>query len=131
MKAVGSVWFLSASVLAVVLKAGPAEVAIVAAMKVSEAPNYTWACFVQDDTRSYEVDGKCVRNGLTWVRMPMIDSVAARLGRDVDYHLEAFFKGNLSGVIRTEQGWKTVKELPRPARRDYDDGYFTGSTPAD
>src|SRR5438105_232363 len=109
------------------LYAGPTETAIVAAMRLSDEPNYSWVSFVQDDARSYEVDGKLLRDGLTWVRMPMIDFVAERLGRDADYHLEAFFKGNAACVIRTDSGWKTIRELPCASARDLDESYITAA----
>jgi hypothetical protein len=124
MKLSGLVWVLVCTA-SPALHAGPAEKAIVAAMKLSDEKNYSWFTVVQDDTRTYEIEGKLVRDNATWIRMPMIDSIADRLGRDADDRLEAFFKGNLTCVIHTDGGWKTLKELPRAPARGVDDFYYT------
>src|SRR5947209_692065 len=53
--------------------------------------------------------------------MPMVEDVAARLGRNADADLELLYRDSASFVIRTDDGWKLFHELPRPQRRDYDD----------
>jgi hypothetical protein len=97
-----------------VSRGGPIESAILTAMKLSEKPNYSWTSTIMDDARSYTVEGKtAVDSGWTWVRLPMMESVANRLGREAGPELEAVFKGNTGGsVIRTGRGWQTLAELP-------------------
>ena len=96
-------------------QAGPAEKAIVAAMKLSEQPNYSWISSVEDDARSYSVEGKTTKGGCTWMRLPMVKSIAQRLGRDADTEIEAVFRGGSACVLRTNRGWQTLKELPKRA----------------
>jgi hypothetical protein len=97
-----------------VCRSGPTEEAIVAAMKLSEKANYSWTTTVMDDARVYDIEGKTkVNSDWTWVRQPMIESLARRMGREATYDLEALFRGNTDSVIRTDRGWQTVRELPR------------------
>ncbi|MDO8541235.1 MAG: hypothetical protein Q7S40_12425 [Opitutaceae bacterium] len=110
---------LLAGIAVVALRAGPVETSIVAAMRLSEQPNYTWISTIEDDARSYEISGKTVRGGVTLVKMPMVNAVRQRLGRAVnDTEIEAIFRGNQRFVLRTDDGWKTLDELPRPSTRD-------------
>lgn len=92
---------------------GPTERVILAAMKLSEQPNYSWSTSVSDDARSYVIKGKTQKGGCTWLRLPMVKSLAQRLGREADVEIEALFRGNAASVIRTERGWLTLRELPR------------------
>ncbi|MBL9199472.1 MAG: hypothetical protein JNL39_03150 [Opitutaceae bacterium] len=92
--------------------AGPNEAAIMAAMKLSDAPSYAWTASVSDDARTYDIIGRTSRAGYSRVRMPLINSVRRRLGRtttevDADY----VFRGNVACVIETENGWKKPDEL--------------------
>lgn len=98
------------------LSANTIETAIVAAMKLSEVPNYSWICTVIDDAQTYDIEGKTQRNGYTWQRQPMPKSIVRRLGREADRELEAIFFGPSRYVIRTDSDWKTFSELPK--RRD-------------
>jgi hypothetical protein len=94
-------------------RAGPTERAILAAMKLSEQPNYSWTTTVSDDARTYDVEGKTDRTGYTWMRLPMVKTIAQRLGRAAEPQIEAVFNGPANYVIRTDRGWKTFKELPK------------------
>ncbi|MDO8539610.1 MAG: hypothetical protein Q7S40_04155 [Opitutaceae bacterium] len=94
-------------------RSGPIDTAIVAAMNLSEQPNYSWTCTVMDDASTYDIKGETERNGYTWQRLPMIKSVARRLGRDADSVLETIFRDAGHFAIRTQDGWKTLDELPR------------------
>ena len=99
--------------LAAVARGGPAESAILAAMRLSDQPNYSWVATVLDDARTYDIHGKTSREGYSRVKMPVINSVRKRLGRGVtDTEIEAIFKGNQRCVLATEEGWKKVDELP-------------------
>ena len=106
---------VSAALLASVCQAGPAERAILAAMKLSEQPSYSWTSTVIDDARTYDLEGRTDPSGYTWMRLPMVKTIAQRLGRDAEPQVEALFKGPAAYVIRTERGWKTFKELPKPS----------------
>jgi hypothetical protein len=106
---------------AVGVRAGPAETAIVAAMRLSEKSNYSWVTTVSDDARTYDIDGKTVRGGFTWVKMPAINSVRRRLGRSVtDTRIDMIFQGNVACVIQTDEGWMRPEELPPPEDPDSD-----------
>lgn len=104
---------LVATTFAAVGKAGPTERAVLAAMRLSEQPNYSWTSTVVDDARTYEIEGKTQRNGATWVRLPMVVSLARRLGRWSGTDVEALFRGNTSCVILTAHGWQGFRELPK------------------
>jgi hypothetical protein len=111
-------------VAASVVHASSPERAIVAAMKVSDLPNYSWTSTVSDDARAYDIEGKTVKGGYTWVRLPMVKSIAERLGRGAETELEAVFLGCNRSVILTGQGWKTLRELPKRSRSRHDDSTF-------
>jgi hypothetical protein len=102
----------------------PVDRVILAAMKLAEEPNYSWTTTVVDDARTYDIDGKTERNGITWERLPMVKPIALRLGRDADTQIEAIFKGNAC-AIHTPTGWKAFDELPKvsPDWMDYDDSW--------
>jgi hypothetical protein len=92
--------------------AGPVEGAIVAAMKLSERPNYSWSSTTTDDVRTYDIEGRTA-GGLSWVRLPMVKSIAQRLGREAEPEVETYFCGPLRCVVRTSGGWALLAELPR------------------
>lgn len=107
--------------------AGSTDAVIVAAMRLSEEPNYRWTTSVVDDARTYEIHGQTTSSGFTRVKMPMVSSVRRRLGRSVtDTEIEAIFKGNVKCVLATEEGWLTPDELPPPVERPPADGLPTG-----
>lgn len=89
------------------------ETAIVAAMKLSEVPNYSWNCTVTDDAQTYQIEGKTQLGSFTWQRQPMPKNIARRLGREAGYELEAIFSSRFRYVIQTGSGWKTLEELPK------------------
>jgi hypothetical protein len=49
------------------------------------------------------------------MRLPMVKSIAQRLGRDADTEIEVVFRGSSACVLRTNRGWQTLKELPKRA----------------
>lgn len=104
------------------------EVAIVAAMKLSEKRNYSWTCDVTDDAQSYFIEGKTREDGLTWQRQPMAPVIAKRLGRGAEHELEAIFNGPLHYVIQTEKGWRSLSELPKE-HPDWSEGHWYYVTP--
>jgi hypothetical protein len=89
------------------------ETAIVAAMSLSEAPNYSWNCTITDDAQTYDIEGKTQLGGYTWQRQPVPKVIARRLGRQAGYELEAIFSSRFNYVIQTETGWRTLDELPK------------------
>lgn len=97
------------------LAAGPVEDGIIAAMKLSERPNYSWIAIVDDDARSYEIKGQTSREGFTRIRMPVINAIRRRLGRETtDNIVDAIYHGNVDCVFATDHGWKRLAELPPP-----------------
>jgi hypothetical protein len=110
---------LVAAFIAPVLTAGPVENAIVAAMRLSERANYSWVSTVDDDARTYDISGKTSTAGYSQVRMPVINSVRRRMGRGTtDNQIDLIFRGNVNCVLLTDDGWKTVDELPVAADTD-------------
>jgi hypothetical protein len=105
---------------------GPTESTVLAAMKLSEQPNYSWVSTVVDDARTYEIEGMTERDGATWVRMPMVIAIARRVGRWAGPDVEAIFRGNETCVLRTARGWQTLRELPKWSRdwNENDDWLF-------
>src|SRR5689334_5779514 len=99
--------------VACAVRGGPVEQAIVAAMRLSDEPNYSWTTTVTDDARTYDLDGRTQKGGYTWMRFPKIKAISFRLGRQAENDFEAVFKGAAPAVIRTDDGWKTLAELPR------------------
>ena len=103
------------------LHAGPTETAIMAIMRLSEQPNYSWVATVSDDARTYDIVGKTVRGEFTRVTMPLVNSLRRQVGRGVtDTDVEMIFRGNTACVIQTDDGWKTPAELPAYDARNSD-----------
>lgn len=115
-----AVGLLSASIVS---GAHTHETAIIAAMGLAEAPNYSWTCTVMDDAQIYDIEGK-TRDGLTWQRQPMPKTVARRLGREAGQDLESIFSDPLHYVIQTENGWRLLDELPKQHRDWIDDDWY-------
>jgi hypothetical protein len=106
------------------VRAGPTEDAILAAMRLSEHPNYSWLCSISDDAGSYQLEGKTAPEGYTWLRMPTVTTLARRLGREAEPQVEAFFLGKSAGALRTAGGWMTLAELPESRERRFDERRF-------
>lgn len=114
--------------------AGPTETAIVAAMKLPEAANYSWTTTVDDDARSYTIDGQTDRStDLSLVTMPVVATVRRRVGTGTSNsgNISAVaFKGDVDFAVETEQGWKTHNELDAmtgsEGRRGFGGGYPGG-----
>jgi hypothetical protein len=102
--------YLATTLLAL---ADPIDTATLAAMRLGEAPNYSWNSSVIDDARTYVKVGKHVRNGFTWVTLPMVESVSRRLGRAAGTEIEAIFGANDTCVIRLGDRWKSIRQLPK------------------
>lgn len=113
--------FLWAGFTAGVLHAGPEETAVVAAVKLAEAPNYGWVSDISDDARSYTIDGKtnlADPADYSLVNMPLVSALrrnmagspAAGGGRS-DNHVNAIFSGDEKLVIEVGDTWKTPEEL--------------------
>ncbi len=108
------------------LRADPVDEVIIAAMALSDRPNYSWTCSVSDDAQTYDIEGKTQLDGYTWQRQPMPRIIAQRLGRSAGNELEAIFKGPSQYVVETENGWKTLDELPKrsPDWNDQENWYY-------
>jgi hypothetical protein len=99
--------------------AGPKEAAILAMMRLSDQPSYSWVATISDDARTYDINGKTSKAGFTRVKMPVINSVRRRLGRSVtDTQIDVIFRGNVACVLETDEGWKRPEELPPPPETD-------------
>jgi hypothetical protein len=111
---------LSAACLALLLTASFArsvtpDLAIVAAMKLPEASNYTWSTTVDDDARSYAIDGQTDRaTDLSLVNMPVVAAVRRRVSAATSSSGDlsnVAFKGDEKYVVQTDKGWKTPEEI--------------------
>ncbi|MBL9186837.1 MAG: hypothetical protein JNK23_05115 [Opitutaceae bacterium] len=112
------------------LHAGPKEDAIIAIMRLSEQPNYSWTATVTDDARTYDIEGRTSREGFTRVKMPLIAAVRRKLGRSAtDTEAELIFRGNVDCVVLTEKGWVRPTELPDTMPGEFDPSHPTGSAP--
>jgi hypothetical protein len=99
--------------LAAALRAGPADDAIIAAMRLAEQPNYSWTTSVSDDARTYTITGRTTPEGFTRVQMPVVNRLRRKLGRGVtDTQIDFIFRGNVACVVESTQGWRTPAELP-------------------
>ena len=111
--------------------AGPIDSATLAAMRLGEAPNYSWECSVNDDARSYARRGKhALAGGYTWVTLPMIESLAAKLGREAGTDIEAIFERTGKCVIRIGERWRAVTQLTVTRRNRAKTAYFVVSSAA-
>lgn len=90
--------------------ASTADRAIIAAMKLSEQPNYSWFSMFDESSGSFEIEGKTTP-GATWVRMPMPPSLGRQLGREADTQLEAYFNDQRVGVVRMGSVWLLPGEV--------------------
>lgn len=106
-----------------------ADRVVVAAMRLSEQPNYRWSSVVLDDARTYAIEGATGGDGYTWVRLPLVPALARRLSRETPPEIEAVFRGNAASVVHTERGWRTLRELPK-RHRDWDFYYEPTTVPA-
>jgi hypothetical protein len=95
--------------------------AIIAAMKLSEQPNYSWLSLIDERSRSYEIEGKVTPAGITWIRMPMIQTIARHIGREADTQLEVFFNAHRVGVIRVGGDWRLPGEIALYRERESHD----------
>ena len=118
-----------AVVAALTARAQSVENVIVAAMELSDTTSYTWQCSVLDDGQSYQIDGKKRSDGCTWQRQPMPQNIARRLGRSGGREVEAIFTDTYHYVIATEQGWKTLGELPKQHSDWQDDEWIYVTVP--
>jgi hypothetical protein len=114
------------SALGSAVHAGSAESAIVAAMKLPDAPNYSWRTSIDDDARSYAIDGKTNRSDdLSLVEMPMVAAVRRRSARGAsnsDNIVEAAFKGDEKVVLHVNDKWQTPDELRAAAEAALSNG---------
>ena len=97
--------------------ASPTDTAIVAAMKIPDAPNYAWHTDVVDDARTYEISGKTDRaTDLSTVNMPLVSSIRRRTSpsrgaSSVENVATAIFKGDEKFVLETESGWQSPDDI--------------------
>lgn len=102
------------------LRAGPVETAIVAAMRLTEAPNYSWRTDVADEVRTHEIAGATERAGdFSRVTMPVAAtfSGAPRRGgpgpRANVVSVGTFiFKGSEQALVEVGDGWRDPREEP-------------------
>ncbi len=111
------------------LHASPADLAIVAAMKLSDATNYSWLTSVDDDARSYTIDGQTDRaTDYSLVTMPVVASLRRRAGTGTSHsgNLSAVvFKGDEKLVVQVDTAWKTPDELETLAKNRASSDYGT------
>lgn len=115
---------LAAPLLAACALAGPVEVALIAATSLVDQPSYGWATNVDDDARSYEIEGRTDKSGYSLVTMPILSAVRERLiakGGNATT-MQAVYKGDEECVIQTPGGWKKPAEIFKPQ-----EGGFWGS----
>lgn len=101
--------------------AGPVESAIVAAMKLPDAPNYSWQTEIVDDARTYEIVGATDRaTDYSLVTMPLVNAVARRAPRGGGASSNVatvIFKGAEQCVIQSDEGWRKPDEASSAEER--------------
>jgi hypothetical protein len=101
------------------VRADSLDLALVAAMKLPDAANYSWLTTVDDDARSYTIDGQTDRaTDLSLVSMPVVAAIRRRAGTGSSNSgnlSTVAFKGDEHFVIQTDDGWKTAGELAAQA----------------
>ena len=106
---------LASLLVPVAAHAGPTEAAIVAAMKLPDAASYSWSTNVDDDARSYAIDGQTDRaTDYSLVTMPLVAAArrSAGTGTASSANLSNFvFKGDEKSVVQVDSSWKTIDEL--------------------
>lgn len=111
---------------ATVGQGGPVEAAIVAAMKLPDAPNYSWRTDVVDDARTYEIAGATDRaTDLSLVTLPVVSPSPRRgpprggtRGNAAGTSIATVvFKGAEPGAIQVEDGWRKPDELGASGER--------------
>ncbi len=112
---------------ATALRAGPVETAIVAAMKLPDAPNYHWQTDVTDDARSYAITGETDRaTDLSLVTMPMAASTAGSRGgggrggrgrTGSPDTVTAVFKGTDKFLVQDGENWRRPDEVAASSDR--------------
>ena len=106
---------------AVAAHASQTDLAIVAAMKLADAPNYSWSANIDDDARTYAIDGQtnlADKNDFSLVNMPMVAAVRRRITRGTgnsDNQMTAIFSGDEKLVIETPDGWRKPEQLSSPS----------------
>jgi hypothetical protein len=102
---------------ATVAHAGATDQAIIAAVKLAEAPNYAWSTSVDDDARSYVIEGQtnlADKNDFSLVTMPMVATVRRRVTRatsNSENVMTAIFCGDERLLIQTPDGWRKPEQL--------------------
>jgi len=110
--------------LVTALSAGPVESAIVAAMKLPDAPSYAWRTEVADDARTYEISGSTERAGeYSLVTMPIPVTGGRRVARGPinssgTSTVTAWFKGAVDCVVQSGDGWRRPEEIANAGDRD-------------
>ena len=111
-----------------VASAGPVESAIVAAMKLPDAPSYAWRTEVADDARTYEISGSTERAGeYSLVTMPIPVTGGRRAARGPvnssgTSTVTAWFKGAVDCVVQSGDGWRRPEEVANAGDRDFGGG---------
>lgn len=118
---------LPALLLPVSVVSSPVDAVLVAAVRLADQPNYSWTSAVEDDIGAFEIQGKTVKDTLTWIKMPTTPSVSERLGREADSDMEVIFRSPMRFVILTPKGWRQFDELPPPPdeQLENDDDQFS------
>jgi hypothetical protein len=91
---------------------------IIAAMRLSEQPNYSWFSMIDGDSSSHEIEGRTTSAGITWVRLPMVASIGRQLGRQRETQLEALFHGKNAALVLIDNQWRLLSELSARHERD-------------
>jgi len=97
------------------LLAGPIEAAIVAAMKLPEAPNYSWQTEIVDDARTYDLTGATDRTtDFSLVSMPLTSvggRRGARGGAAPAQPATVVFRGSEERIMLVDEQWVRPDEI--------------------
>ena len=107
-----------ASVGATIGFADTIDRAIIAAMTLSQEPNYSWFSTIDDESASYEMEGRTTGAGIVWVRMSTNRALGKRFGHQIESHVEGLVAHGANSVWRIGDEWKSWGELALARERE-------------
>src|SRR4051812_46643685 len=112
---------------AALVQATPADSALVAAMKLPDAANYSWMTTVDDDARSYTIEGQTDRaSDYSLVTMPVVATIRRRAGTGSSNSgnvSTVVFRGDEKFVVEVDSTWKTADELASAVKSSPEGAY--------
>lgn len=107
------------------VRADPADDAIVAGMKLSASPNYSWTTTIDRGSQTAVMRGQTNSSGYSMVTFVGFSSSSTSSGSGNE--IPAVFLGDSKYVVQTDAGWTTPDNLPAASSSSSSSGNGTGS----